>query len=177
MRKINRLTAEDHAEVTAAVGRAEKLTDGEIVTIVTDQSDSYHDAGLHWAIAASFLCLSAVAMFPAWFMGGLHILLGGGWERDIPAGLTLTVLLGLMIAVFLAMRYLLAIRPLRMAITPKRTKARRVRRRAIAYFMVGAERRTIGRTGILIYVSLNEHRAEIVADEAIASKVGAEVWG
>ena len=44
-------------------------------------------------------------------------------------------------------------------------------------FKVGAERRTHGRTGILIYLSLAEHRAEIVADEAIASKVQAEVWG
>ncbi|MCF8706437.1 TPM domain-containing protein [Rhizorhapis sp. SPR117] len=177
MATTNHLTAEDHAEVTAAVAQAEKLTDGEIVTIVTGQSDSYHDAGLHWAIAASFICLSLVAMFPAWFMGRLHFVLGGGWEQDLPAGLTLTVLLGLMIAVFLAVRYLLAITPLRMVVTPKRTMARRVRRRAIAYFKVGAERRTMGRTGILIYVSLKEHRAEIVADEAIASKVGGEVWG
>jgi putative membrane protein len=52
-----------------------------------------------------------------------------------------------------------------------------VRRKAISYFKVGAERRTMGRTGILIYLSLDEHRAEIVADEAIASHVGPEVWG
>ena len=37
--------------------------------------------------------------------------------------------------------------------------------------------RTHGRTGILIYLSLDEHRAEIVADEAIAAKVAPEVWG
>jgi putative membrane protein len=177
MHKVNRLTPEEHAEVTAAVTQAERMTDGEIVTIVADQSDSYHDAGLHWAVAASFLSLSLVAMFPAWFLDRVHWLLGGGWERDLPAGLTLTLLLGLMIAVFLAVRYVLAIRPLRMAVTPKRTKARRVRRKAIAYFKVGAERRTMGRTGILIYLSLDEHRAEIVADEAIASRVGPEVWG
>ena len=38
-------------------------------------------------------------------------------------------------------------------------------------------RRTAGRTGILIYLSMGEHRAEIVADEAIARLVSAEVWG
>ncbi len=32
-------------------------------------------------------------------------------------------------------------------------------------------------TGVLIYLSLDEHRAEIVADKAIAYKVPAEVWG
>src|SRR3546814_7683493 len=82
-----------------------------------------------------------------------------------------TFALPILILLFLAVRYLLAIMPLRMALTPKRTKARRVRRRALVYFQVGAERRTMGRTGILIYLSLDEHRAEIVADEAIALKV------
>lgn len=177
MPKANRLSAEEHAIVTAAVAEAERLSDGEIVTIVADRSDSYHDVGLHWAVAATFLALSAVAMFPAWFTERLHWLLGGGWERQLPAGLTLTALLGLLIAIFLTVRYLLAIRPLRMAVTPKRTKARRVRRRAISFFKVGAERRTMGRTGVLIYLSLDEHQAEIVADAAIASKVQPEIWG
>src|SRR3546814_3079238 len=82
MGKIDRLTPEEHAEVTAAVSEAEKTTDGEIVTIVSGRSDNYHDVGLHWAIAASFLGLSAVAMFPAWFMEWLHVLLGGGWRSE-----------------------------------------------------------------------------------------------
>ena len=42
---------------------------------------------------------------------------------------------------------------------------------------IGAERRTHGRTGILIYLSMREHRAEIVADESIATKVDPGVWG
>jgi putative membrane protein len=44
-------------------------------------------------------------------------------------------------------------------------------------FKVGAERRTHGRTGILIYLSMRERRAQIIADEAIASKVAPETWG
>ena len=31
--------------------------------------------------------------------------------------------------------------------------------------------------GVLIYLSMREHRAEIVADRPIAEKVAAEVWG
>ena len=34
-------------------------------------------------------------------------------------------------------------------------------------FKAAAERRTLGRTGVLIYLSMAERRAEIVADEAI----------
>src|SRR3546814_18355089 len=64
-----------------------------------------------------------------------------------------------------------------MALTPKATRSRRVRRRAVEYFKVGAERRTAARVGILLYLSLDERRAEIVADEAIHGKVAAERWG
>ena len=68
-------------------------------------------------------------------------------------------------------------RPLRLFLTPGAILSKRVRRRTIACFKVGAERRTVGRTGILIYLSLAEHRAEIVADEAIHAKVANGVWG
>jgi putative membrane protein len=37
--------------------------------------------------------------------------------------------------------------------------------------------KTRGRTGVLIYLSLEERRAEIVADRAIAEKVEPECWG
>ena len=62
-------------------------------------------------------------------------------------------------------------------LTPGATKTRRVRRRAIDMFRVTCERRTRGRTGVLLYLSLLEHRAEIVADKAIAEKTAPEDWG
>ena len=78
---------------------------------------------------------------------------------------------------FAGMWLLMLWRPLRLFLTPAAIRHHRVRARAITCFKVGAERRTSGRTGILIYLSLAERRAEIVADQAIASKVQAEVWG
>src|SRR3546814_15249325 len=68
-------------------------------------------------------------------------------------------------------------RPLRMALTPRSIRATRVRARAIDLFKVGTEGKTTGRTGVLLYLSLKEHRADILADEAIAGKVTADVWG
>jgi putative membrane protein len=44
-------------------------------------------------------------------------------------------------------------------------------------FKAAAERRTVGRTGILIYLSMGERRAEIVADEAILKVTDASNWG
>lgn len=166
----------DHDRVTAAVAKAEKDTDGEIVTIVARQSDAYHDAGLHWAVGATFLGLSLAAAFPA-HLRALASRLLNGWGHDLPDWQVLTVLLGLLILLFLLVRYALAWTPLRMALTPAATKTRRVHRRAMALFRAVAQGRTRGRTGVLIYLSLDEHRAEIVADSAINEKVSAETWG
>jgi putative membrane protein len=67
--------------------------------------------------------------------------------------------------------------PLKFALIPGPLKTMRVHDQAVRQFKVGAERRTTGRTGVMIYLSMREHRAEIVADESIAAKVPAEVWG
>jgi hypothetical protein len=46
LRKISHVSEADHQLVTAAVAEAEHHTSGEIVTIVTDLSDDYHDIAL-----------------------------------------------------------------------------------------------------------------------------------
>ena len=65
----------------------------------------------------------------------------------------------------------------RMAMTPGATKARRVRRRATELFRIGAESRTRAATGVLLYLSLAERRAEIVAERGIHARVAPEEWG
>ncbi|WP_300398684.1 TPM domain-containing protein [uncultured Sphingobium sp.] len=170
------LTQADHALVSAAVAEAEAHTSGEIVTIVARRSDSYHDVGLSWAAAAVFIALALMAAFPAQLRAFLSMLLLD-WEHELADWKLLTGLLGLLILKFLIVRYLLAIMPLRMLVTPKATKARRVRRRAILLFRTAAEARTRGRTGVLLYISLDEHRAELVADRAINEKVSPDAWG
>ena len=45
-----------------------------------------------------------------------------------------------------------------------------------AEFFASDLRSTSGKTGVLIFVSLLEHRAVILADEAISSKLDKEVW-
>jgi putative membrane protein len=84
--------------------------------------------------------------------------------------------------VFAALKFTVALlilkwMPLRLFLTPAATKHRRVRRRAIAIFQAAAARRTTGRTGILIYLSLAERRAEIIADEAILKVTDEHTWG
>lgn len=170
-----RLSEADHALVTAAVTAAEAETDGEIVTVVAGQSDAYHDVGLHWSVLAMLLVLALLAAWP-WAVTALYETVMGGWAV-VDARALFTVALVLLTLTFLLFRLLLAWMPLRMALTPPATKTRRVRRRAFALFRTAAEKRTRAATGVLLYLSLAEHRAELIADESIHSKVAPELWG
>ena len=171
-----RFSEADHALVTDAVAKAERSSDGEVVTIVAPRSDSYHDVGLHYAVLAMLLVPTIAGLVPQgwidWMLGLVF-----GWNASLSFRLLMLALVVAMAVVFLAVRFAFAWMPLRMAMTPASTKTRRVRRRAVELFRAGTEKRTKGRTGILLYLSLLEHRAEIVADQAIHSRVDPEVWG
>lgn len=171
-----RLTDEDHALVAAAVTEAEAETSGEIVTIVAARSDAYHDVALHWSVLAMLLMLALLAWRPG-IADALYSFAIDRWTPEVPLGGLFTVALILLALTFLLARMVFAAMPLRMALTPGATKARRVRRQALALFRASAERRTTGRTGILLYVSMLEHRAELIADEAIHARVPPERWG
>lgn len=170
------LTPEQHQIVSQAVGAAEAQTSGEIVTVLADRSDNYDDVALLWAAALSFTAMSVFAVLPAPFLG-LWDMLIGGWSHEWTTGelASMTIALGLIaFAVTWAAQLW---EPLKFALIPAPLKTARAHAQAIMHFKVGTERRTTGRTGVLIYLSMREHRAEIVADESIAEKVNAEVWG
>jgi putative membrane protein len=170
-------TPEQLAQVTDAVTAAEATTDGEIVTIVSGQSDAYHDVALHYAVGAMLAVVAAMAAWP-WILQMKLEWLHGGWaSSEVNLHEILFLLLVQEAAVFLIVRFALAWTPLRMLLTPGLTKGRRVRRRALQFFKSSAEKRTVGRVGILLYLSLTERRAEIIADEAIHTLVPQERWG
>ncbi len=170
------LDEESHTIVTNAVAEAELHTSGEIVTVLADRSDGYSDFALAWSALAAFLALTFCVTFPDWILdsyAGLH----NGWNTDWSPREIFSMAAGAAIFWFLIVWLVQLWDPVKFALVPGRVKTTRVHERAIAHFKVGAERRTHGRTGILIYLSMREHRAEIVADEPIAEKVSAEVWG
>ncbi len=171
-----RLTKADHDRVTAAVTQAEAATTGEIVTIVARQSDAYHDASLQWAVLGMVLTLAVLAFHPV-AADQIYARLVDPWAQSAPQGALFGIALVLMTLVYLGVRLMLTVPALRIALTPGATKSRRVRRRALMLFRAGAEKRTRGSTGVLLYLSLAEHRAEIVADAAIHSRVPNETWG
>lgn len=166
----------DRKRIAEAVAAAEARSAGEIVTIVTPQSDPYRDVALAWSISIAFLALAALELAPNFYLGLIERVLGL-WDHDWTPRQVLGIALTVAVLKFLGMLLILTWRPLRLLLTPAPIKSARVHARALTCFRIGAEGRTTGRTGVLIYLSLAEHRAEIIADEAIASKVSPEVWG
>ncbi|WP_067736367.1 TPM domain-containing protein [Novosphingobium naphthalenivorans] len=170
------LSAADHEKISAAVAQAELQSAGEIVTILADRSDGYTDIQLAWSAAASLLALCALVIAPGFYLGLYDDMLadwGHEWTPRAIISLAAAVAALKFGAVFLLQFW----QPLKFWLVPSPVKTARVHDRAIRAFRIGAERRTTGRTGVLIYLSMREHRAEIVADEAIATKVDPQVWG
>jgi putative membrane protein len=173
---VVRLTDSDRKKVAEAVAKAEGSTAGEIVAVATPISDPYHDVALHWALVPLFAVLASAAWRPTalvWW----YDLLFGGWSPDPTMSQLLTLLMFFAALKFTIALLILKWMPLRLFLTPAATKHRRVRRRAVAIFKAAAEKRTAGKTGILIYLSLAERRAEIVADEAILKVTDDHTWG
>ena len=170
------ISEEDGALIAAAVAKVEAASDGEIVTIVAPRSDAYHDVALHYAVLLMLFVPAFWAFAPQSlvdFAAGLVL----GWNAELSRELVMLYIFVKLAGAFLFVRIALAWMPLRMALTPGSTKSRRVHRKAVELFRASCELKTRGRTGVLLYLSLAERRAEIVADEAIASRVEPEIWG
>ncbi|MXP14627.1 hypothetical protein GRI44_07675 [Altererythrobacter confluentis] len=170
------LDAAAHDLVSKAVAQAETTTSGEIVTVLAERSDGYSDIALAWAVLAAFTVLTIFCVFPQFFLDKADFL-RGGWGEEWTITSILSLATGLALVKFLAVWLFQLWEPAKFAMIPPTVKTARVHQRAVTHFKVGAERRTHGRTGVMIYLSMSEHRAEIVADAPIAQLVSAEVWG
>ncbi|MBO9711181.1 MAG: hypothetical protein J7521_23525, partial [Caulobacter sp.] len=166
----------DHVRVSAAVAAAEAHTAGEIVTVVADRSDGYSDVVLAWSAIVAFTALIVLALFPDCYLWLVDSLLDNWAHQWTPREIFVVAAI-VAIAKFLGMWLLQLWPPLKFWLVLAPIKTHRTLGRAVSLFKVGAERRTHGRTGVLIYLSMREHRAHILADEAIASKVPPETWG
>ncbi|HJX28969.1 MAG TPA: hypothetical protein VJ885_13745, partial [Thermoanaerobaculia bacterium] len=151
-------TDADFAAVRAAVTEAEQRTSGEIVPFVVPASDPYANA--IWkgtAFGALLGPLIAVALHRLWDLWGTHLDL---WIV-VPAAAGAGV--GFLLAAFVpaVKRWLAGDEMLDL----------RARQRAEMAFLEEEVFRTRDRTGILIFLSLFEHRVVVIGDSGINSLV------
>lgn len=174
------LTDQERADIAAAIAAAEQRTSGEIYCVLAAQSSDYRETPLAWAAGAALLApaLLLLAGFevaaPAAVTGWTAAQAGAAAEAAVRAALIGAVLLQALL--FAAVGLLVAWRPVRLFLTTPGLKAERVRQRAQELFLSKGVHETAGRTGVLIYVSLAEHRVELVADEAVDGVVDPGAW-
>ena len=82
----------------------------------------------------------------------------------------------LQLLVFVFIVALLWPRSMRLALVPAAVKRERAHARAVEQFLVQNLHTTSGRTGVLIFVSVAERHAEILADAGIHLKVADGTW-
>ena len=174
------ITDEDRKAVQAAIEAAEARTSGEIYCVAAGQSDDYVETPLAWAAGAAILgpallLAAGVEVTAPDFMTGWTAAqagaMAGAAVREALIGAVL-----LQGALFVVTALIVALPPVRRLLTPRSLKRDHVRRRAREQFLAKNLHLTRERTGVLIFVSLYEHMAEIVADEGIAAKVEPRVW-
>ncbi|MCB2047242.1 MAG: hypothetical protein KDE32_03335 [Novosphingobium sp.] len=170
------LSPEDYDRVSEAVSAAEANTSGEIVTVLAERSDGYSDVQFAWASLVALMKLLGLAMLPELSLQITGSMLGG-WNHEWTPRALFTLAAFSATAAYAVVWLAQLWQPLKFLLIPGPIRTARVHDRAVRAFRIGAEKRTHGSTGILIYLSMREHRAEILADEAIASKVAPEVWG
>ena len=149
------LTKEDYDAVAAAIGEAEKNTAGQVVCVLAHASSAYAHIPVLWA--------SLLALFTPW-----PLIYFTQWSVQ-------RIFLAQLI-VFLIAALAFSWTPLRILLVPRSVQRARAHRNALEQFVVRGISRTRNRCGVLIFVSLAEHYARIIADEGIAQKVHASEW-
>ncbi|SKA76931.1 putative membrane protein [Paucidesulfovibrio gracilis DSM 16080] len=151
------LNQQDRQHIIEAVQEAERKTSGEIVPLVADMSDQYPAAEFNGAMVLGML----TAIASAWLLGLETI-----W-------LFLPVFCLTYVVFFLLVRTLPA---LKRFFVPGQVLNHAVSQAAINAFHVHGLHRTRDMTGILIYISVFEHKVHVLADKGINDRVPPQTW-
>lgn len=155
------ISAEDHDRIAETIRAAELKTDGEIYCVVAHSSDGYFFPAAFTATLGLFVASLAVAYgLEAW------------WLSIRLPHFVLAQLLAF--ASVLALLWFLP--TLRIHFVPRRLRYQAAHLNAMKQFLARNVHRTQARTGVLVFVSIAERYAEVVADAGINAKVGQHVW-
>ena len=134
---------------------AEKKTSGEIFTVVAEASDDYRFIPILWATL-----IALVVPLPLIFL------------TLLPASLIFLIQL----AIFVILALVLSYPQIKWTVIPHGVLHGAARALSVQQFLAHGLHTTEQRTGVLIFVSLMERHAEIIADAGISAKVDDAVW-
>jgi putative membrane protein len=146
----------DRDRIIDAVRQAETGTAGEIIVVIDRAAGAYRSAPLVLALALTLLLPWPMLRFT-------------GWSGETIYAIQLTV--AALSVVILSIKG-----DWRLMLVPRLLKRQRAHEAAQREFIARGLTATRERTGVLIYVALAEHYAEVIADTGISGRVEPEVW-
>jgi putative membrane protein len=145
----------DRARIADAIRAAEARTSGEIVCVLAQSSVQ------PGALPVLMAAVAALAL---------------PWPLLAFTDFAVARILLLQALVFLLLLVLLLSPPVAAAVIPRRARRAAAYRAAVEQFVARGIARKKDRSGILIFVSLAEHYARIIADDGIAARVPQAEW-
>ena len=149
------ISAQDRERISDAVRAAEEKSSGEIVCVLAQTSSD--------ATALPVLVAAIAALTLPWLLVAF-------------TAMTVQRILSLQIAVFLVLVVFLCLPRIRVALMPRTARRAIAYRAAMEQFTIRGISRKKDRCGILIFVSLAERYARIIADDSIAARVPQSEW-
>jgi putative membrane protein len=166
MKVENYLPKSSQEKITAAVKEAEKKVNAEIVPVFMISSDPYVEAKLRGAImmaAVTAISILAYDHLMGWYQ---LFLLNNDWL------FVMSIAAGGLIGYFL-FGYVAALKKLMVSKTKKAQRSLAMAERVFGEYKLFE---TSQRNGILIFVSLFEHKIEIMPDKGLKEKVSVDEW-
>jgi putative membrane protein len=145
----------DRKRVVEAIRAQEARTAGEIFCVVAHASSNYWLVPIAWAALVSLLVPLPLIYLTSLSAGTIYMI---------------------QLAAFIVAAVVLSIPTVRYRIVPKHAMHQRAHAEALRQFLAQGLHLTENRTGVLIFASVAERYAEIVADRGINEKVGPDVW-
>jgi putative membrane protein len=145
----------ERSRIAAAIREAETRSSGEIVCVLAQASSD--------ATALPVFVAAVIALILPWLLVAL-------------TAMPVYRILSLQALAFVALVLVLCAPRVRVWLLPRRARRAAAYRAAMEQFTIRGIARKRDRTGILIFVSLAERYARIIADEGISSRVPQSEW-
>jgi putative membrane protein len=145
----------ERERIATAIRTAEAKSSGEIVCVLAQSST---DATAFPILVAA---LAALAL---------------PWVLVASTAMTVQRILSLQVLLFLALTVILCLQRVRVALMPRKVRRAIAHRVAMEQFTIRGIARKSDHSGILIFVSLAERYARIIADVGIADRVPQSEW-
>lgn len=149
------ISAQDRERISRAIRAAELRTSGEIVCVLARTSSD--------ATALPVFIAAAVALALPWLLVAF-------------TAMTVHRILSIQGVVFFTLTLVLCLPRVRVALMPRKARRAVAHRAAREQFATRVAGRTMDRSGILVFASLAERYARIIADDGIAARVPQSEW-